>query len=295
RSSVHLSLRGTARNRRSGGVRSTPPCPIVATMRLRGLLLVLGGWLPAQSPAVADEPDPIPKAAEELIAAVRAAHWKRSDDRPLDRYHAHLRLPSHGQDHLQLDLEAWFAAPGRASGEDVRLRATLLRYRIERPEETLERGFDGTPWGRTRRGVYDIEGRDHAQEREELQGHVRLARQLLDFFDPAAVLRRMTSVSAPTKDRLKVGRDAEIDTLRLRGRLATFPLYAPPEGVAPAPPVELTVWVAESDRRIAAVEVHPLDGDGRRLAYGERYVFGEPRDHQGVVLPLRIHVYRVHG
>ena len=94
-----------------------------------------------------------------------------------------------------------------------------------------------------------------------------------------------------------------MSTKRLRGKIGSFPLFAPTDENQPAPAAELTIWVGATDHLLAAIQVRPLDDEGRPASDGEFFLLrghasGDEQDYSerdGVMMPSRLYILRSRG
>lgn len=230
------------------------------------------------APAQAPEP---PDFAT-LVERVHRAHWGDRTDVALDRFAATLRLKhvARDADSIEARILAKFIAP------------RLLRYEIEEPGATRERGQDADgAWARTASGVYRLEGREFASERDEVRQHVRLARQILRYLDPRTTLRGLDAVSRPEAKDFVLGR-LRMPCWTVAGRVDDFPIHGGVE-LGDGERIELRIWIERTRDRLAAVEARRLDRDGRPAPDSELILLHEHVERGAVLLPTHVLVYRV--
>lgn len=223
-------------------------------------------------------------AFEEFVRAVDAAHRRDSGEETFDQFKARLTI----QRQLEQD--------GEPANIDVRLVALfmqpdLLRYEVEEEGRGIERGVDARgAWAKTNegRGAYPLAGREFASERAEVRRHVRLARQLLRFLDPAASLRTLRDPD-PVEDReLRIGRLPSRDCRYVAGTIEDFPMFT---SDGDSERVRLGVWTEHG--LVAAVEATPLGEDGEPAGASELVVLDDYADYDGLAAPSHLTVYRV--
>lgn len=168
----------------------------------------------------------------------------------------------------------------------------LLRYKIVDAAQPIERGRDRNgPWCRLDDRLLDLNAKENARDRAELQRHLGLAGQMVRFLDPAAVLADLRSPSPVTAESLAIGRETPLPCWTVSGELDAFPLLGQAGEDAP---VRLRAFVAQNEHTLTAVEVTPLDGDHKPIPGRTellRFHDHEPRD--GRLLPLAQKYYFV--
>lgn len=220
---------------------------------------------------------------EALLEQVRTAHRPTAAGQPLDRFHATLRYtPARVQeDSVELDLDVTYLEPG------------FLRYRVEEPGQTLEKGFDENgAWSLVGKQLNRLQGKTHATDRAHVKRDLGIARQLLRLLDPAAVLARLESPSAPLRSRFKLSDENHAEVWVVRGRVAEFPLHTPgPDGATTAPAI-LQVTIDAKSGLLHAIESQPLDQAGAASGPKEGVVLRDMVEHDGLVLPRELFLYR---
>jgi hypothetical protein len=254
--------------------------------------LWLAACLPAQTatqepaPVVAPaDPAPEPFAQERAawIARLDRAHLGGRERPEFDRFRANLRITSLAPDtdNVEIGVTAEFLAPNR------------IRTRIEETDGIHERGHDDRgPWQRDSRGVFALEGRTYAKDRQEVQRHLQLSRQLLEYLDPARALGRMEITAGAAARVLTIGQRLKIESRVLTGTVASFPLYDGTDGVAK---VRLELWVDAATDLLVGVHATPLDAEGKALSEGEFVLLQAYAERDGVRLPGELTIYRVRG
>jgi hypothetical protein len=241
--------------------------------------------IPEAGPAAAARPGPAGEqdpALADLVAKVRLAHRGAAVE-PLDRFKAALRFKSvvPDADSIELDIDATFLAP------------RYLRYRIEEPGKVLERGWDDRgAWSRIGDQVESIAGRENEQEREEIRQQVGLARQLLEFLDPAAILAGLDGAERVGLEELPVGRKETRSCEVVRGIAARFPLFQPPAAGAAEPRCGLRIYVDAANHRLVALSATPLGEGDRPAGMPEFVLLREYVVQQEVAVPTSLLVYR---
>lgn len=250
-------------------------------MRCALLLACMGAHAAAQVDADAPPAKPaLPQDLQQLIDAVEAAH--RGPDAPKDvrSFRAEVRVEPRQGNRVAFDLRVDFQLP------------KAIRYEVMEEGERKERGFDPErgPWVRTGDIVTIVEGRDHNIEREQVLREIRLARQLLAFLDPRALLGRLQQPEPVTETELRIGRLRYPGCAKVSGRLDSFPTY----GLGTDGPAAVTFYIGD-DKRLLAVLATPLDGEGRPATASELMTLGDYALSQDLWLPTRLNVYREVG
>lgn len=247
-------------------------------MSVLGLPLLLS--LIVQHEASPPPPDPFAVLTEQ----VREAHGATTKA-ITDRFIAHVQItpPADEQDHVVVSLDVRFWREGGA-----RTRS-LIRYRVDERGKKLERGIDKRgPWNRIGDEVTGLGSKEDQTAREEVQRHVRLAKQMLEFLDPGKLLDALED-KAPVRDaELKLSRTESVACKVVSGTAASFPLYGT---AGEGQPARVSLWIETATHRLAAVDIHPLDKDGKPLATGERVRLKDHTTQDGLVLPTLLLIY----
>lgn len=226
-------------------------------------------------------PTPTPDL-ESLCDGVRVRHLPGGPATPPSGFTGNLILQQENdQGRAAAELEVRYL---RWQRDDKSVRP-LLRYKIVDAAQPIERGRDRNgPWCLLSGRLLDLNAKENARDRDELQRHLGLAAQMVRFLDPAAVLASLQAPSAVTAEALAIGREAPLPCWTVRGELDKFPLLGQAGDDAP---VLLRAFIAQADHSLAAIEVTPLDGDRKPIPGRTellRFFAHEPRD--GRLFPL---------
>lgn len=243
-------------------------------------LLVLMAIL--ATPMLAQDEASLPKGVEELAKAIDASHLLGENLSELQQFTGVLRLETRGkdQDSIEIELQAKFMAP------------RSIRYRIEEEGEIIERGRDRIGvWDRVGDKVRPLSGREYGQDREQINRHTRLARQLLRFLDPGALLRSLKELSLVQIEELPLGIRGKMRRFTtVSGQLDSFPLYALEEN---PDKVALKMLIDPESHQLSAVQLVPLNAEGNALAGGELIMLQDHKETQGRLLPTLLTIFRL--
>jgi hypothetical protein len=142
--------------------------------------------------------------------------------------------------------------------------------------------------------VQDLGEKEFETDREDCRRNLKLARQMLRFLAPGAVLRSLADRGAVQEEPLRLGRTEPVPCQTVAGNLPTFPLR---QQAGDDAPVRAKVWVGnggDQDGRLLALEVTPLDGAGKPMpGKGEFLAFSEYRLLGGRLVPMHIEHFAV--
>ncbi|HLQ36543.1 MAG TPA: hypothetical protein VK348_01990 [Planctomycetota bacterium] len=234
---------------------------------------------------LAQEPKP-PQELQRLADRLDAVHRPAGKAQPIESFAAALVMEEVAaeEQRFQVELKAQFL-DWREPGKDR--PKGLIRYTLAGTDRHVERGRDQDGfWLWNNGAVVSMPNKDFTTDYDAVQRDVRLARQLLRFLDPAAVLRSLQNPTPVREEPLKVGRYEPQPCLVVSGRLATFPLlHAAGDDHA----VQLTVYVDRDRGQLAAILTLPLDPQGVPLQeQGEFIRFDDQRAVTGVLLPHKL-------
>ncbi len=252
---------------------------------------------PAQDPeppqGAAEQPDGTANEAgpsdalKELAARVRAHHWVTPRDAPVDRFAAELQITPDGpkENRIEVQLQARFVMP------------RYLRFKLVRPNDVVEGGLDEKgAWSRENDQLTDLErgdaARDFADQRRATNDYVRLARQLLQFLDPAGTILSLQDPEAPDRGEFRFGRGNRKGVVVV-GRLDRYPFFAPVDPERTRPPAQLTLWFTEDEAELFAVQAQPLGDDGLPVGPAELVIFQDCQVSGGLRLPSTLDFYRM--
>src|SRR5436190_12401991 len=216
---------------------------------------ILAELVAQDPPAGGDQRAAIPKDLEQLAARVDAAHHPKGPRPPVTSFRGSLLIRSNQEEQRgQAELDVRFLLWHRTAD---RVRP-LIRYRVGDSAQHIERGLDRNgPWAIVDGAARDLDSKELATDRAALNSHLTLARQLLRFLDPGAVLRSLQKPEAIVTAPLRFGREPEqIDCLVAHGELPGFPV-ASRGGEDTA--VRAAIYVEAATGIVVAVHVTPLD------------------------------------
>lgn len=243
------------------------------------ILLVLAAAAP-QSP---DEAAP-PLDLAALAARVDAAHRPHGPVPAIDAFvgTVELHLIDRDEQGGQVDLAVQFLQ-WRPPGRDRVL--PLIRYEVLEAGKPTVRGRDRNGrWQLFQGEARDLQQAEFADDLAAFDRHTNLARQLLRFLDPGAVLRSLQNPTEVRETTLRVNR-RPLPCHAVAGELAAFPLLR--QGGEDAP-VRLEIFVARDDGRLVAVEACPLvDGEPDRQRL-ERVDLVDLHERDGLLVPRSI-------
>lgn len=159
---------------------------------------------------------------------------------------------------------------------------TYIRYEVTDAERPIRRGTDRFgPWHLAQGKPADLTAAGSEQDLASLREHTNLARQLVRFLSPEAVLGALQKPTKVQNDKLRLGRRAT-PVLSISGDLERFPLMQNAGDEAPA---YVTIYIDEKSHRLLGVDAWPLkDGKPDRLR-GERIVLESMRPVDGLLVP----------
>lgn len=244
---------------------------------LLAAVLVPQGGPPATLPA-------LPADLEALAAEVGRAHGSLAIAEPA-AFQARIVLTPLGrtQDTVMVTLDASYLTRAETT--------PLIRYAVDEQGRKIERGLDAKgPWARNDKAVYALQGKDYAEEATKLRRDLGLARQLLHFVRPHALLLALRQAGVPeAQDLPRIGRLPPQPCITVRGRLDDFPFH---QARGEAGPAEVRVWIDRSTRRLAAVQATPLDDSGRPSGkVAELVLLREFQPRSTLLLPTELVVY----
>ena len=257
------------------------PGPTACAARLRRFLLGTAALLPSLLPAQ----QPLPADLDELARMVDAAH-KTDAASPITGFAADLRIEELAQaaaEHRgQIELSVAFL--------DWRNPQTdrpypLIRYRRRDSAHSVEQGRDREDyWSVTDGQPQNMRSRELQTDLEHARRNIKLARQMIQFADPGAVLRNLQSPKPIVEETLTVGRAQKTPCYVATGRLESFPMVREKgEDV----PVLAKAYVAKDSSLLLALEVQPLDRP-EDAEKGEFLLLSRHEPHAGRIVPKRL-------
>jgi len=219
---------------------------------------------------------------EELARAVGAAHRPEGPTPGVDAFRCQLELhllDVTEQNGGQANLDVQFLQQRRKPPKKPR---TYIRYEVRGAEQEIRRGFDRVgPWHVKQGRPQDLTAAGAEQDLESLREHTNLARQLVRFLSPEAVIAALDASTAVIDDTLRVGR-REVPALSVSGRLPKFPLM---QGGGDEAPAYVTIYVDKTSKRLLGVDAWPLrDGKADR-ARGERILLSDLELQDSLLIP----------
>ncbi|MGE3175432.1 MAG: hypothetical protein AB7O97_22600 [Planctomycetota bacterium] len=261
------------------------------------LTLALACGLAAAQDAAAPAAPPSPTAPtgaadsapdlEELARRIDAAH-RTAEAAPVTAFAADLRIQEISreadQHRAQFELSVKFL---EWQNPDTGRPWPLIRYRQADGSRDVEQGRDRQDyWSRTDGRVQDMRAREFETDLAHCRRNLKLARQMIRFVDPAAVLRGLRDPEPVLADELQQGRTTPVPVWRVRGRLDAFPLR---QYSGDDLPVRATVFVERDSNRLVGLEVLPIGAaDEPAPAAGEFLRFLDHRLIRGRLVPMRI-------
>lgn len=223
----------------------------------------------------------------ELTAKVAAAH-RTAEATPVHGFRADLRLEElartaeehRGQIELSVRFLDW-------QHPDTERPYPLIRYRQTDSARSVEQGRDREDyWAVVDGKPQDMRSREMATDLEHARRNLKLARQLLRFLEPNAVLTELKGPSAVTAGELVQGRANRTPCWIVEGLLPSFPLRQQSGEDAP---VRAKLYVARADHRIVGLEVQATSEKTEEGPSAREFVsFAEHRTMQGRVVPTRL-------
>lgn len=246
----------------------------------------------AVSLALPQEPAaPPPTSLQELAARVDTAHRPKGPVPPVTAFRSSVEFdaldataPNSGLVCLEIQFLLW-RRPDRDREQP------LIHYKVLDAGTPIVRGRDRNgPWQLFQGEAKDLRGAEFAQDLAACQKHTNLARQLVRFLDPGAVLRSLEQPTAVRDEDLRLDRNTVVPCLVVDGRLPAFPLL---QAAGDEVPVQLKLFVDKAKGHLLAVEATPLlDGkpDPSRL---ERVHLLDLVEQDDLLVPRKIeHLFR---
>ncbi|MAD32502.1 MAG: hypothetical protein CMJ88_01930 [Planctomycetes bacterium] len=179
----------------------------------------------------------------------------------------------------QANLDVAFLQQAREAPKKPR---TFIRYKVRGVDRAIRRGFDRFgPWHIQQGKPADLTAAGAQRDLQSLREHTNLARQLLRFLSPEAVIE---SLEAPTKvvdDKLRIGRKSAA-VYSVSGRLSEFPLMQRAGSDAPA---FVTIYVDKSSKRLLGIDAWPIEDGASDRARGERILLSDLQLRDGLLVP----------
>lgn len=219
---------------------------------------------------------------ETLARKVGAAHRPDGPTAKVDAFACKLEIELTDRNEKnggQAGLDVKFLQEERKAPKKPR---TYIRYEVQGAEQPIRRGFDRFgPWHIRQGKPTDLTAAGAEKDLESLREHTNLARQLVRFLSPEAVLGALQKPSKVIDDRLHLGRQ-KVPVLSVSGDLAKFPLMQNAGDEAPA---YVTIYVDKKTHMLLGIDAWPLkDGKPDRLR-GERILLSQMRPKGGLQVP----------
>ncbi|MCA8949408.1 MAG: hypothetical protein KDE27_07885 [Planctomycetes bacterium] len=262
-------------------MRSHLPNPVPGGL---ALFLIAAIGTTQVAPTTDPTPSGTPSDLAALAARVDAAHRPNGPVPAVTAFRAALSIEplaieqeQSGQVDLQVNYLRWVR-------QDERIRH-LIRYEVKGAGREIVQGRDRNGFWQLFQGKAQDIPKSDVESREGAERNTMLARQLLRFLDPAAVVRSLQRPGAVATEPFQVGRQAPIECDTVEGTLAGFPLLR----LAGADdPVRLKLWVGKADGRLLAVLVRP-ERDGKPVdREAELIRFADYREQNGVLIPKQL-------
>lgn len=247
--------------------------------------------LPALLALLAQDPKPATDL-QRLSERVDAVHYPDGRPKRMESFRADLSIEEAAADASQRGQAELRSVFREWQPEGAKVARPLIRYSVVDAGQPIERGCDRDGYWELFQGeARDLTARDLAESLKAAQRDTKLARQLLRFMDPGAVLRTLESPGAVTEEVLQVGRTEPVPCLVASGRIGSFPLLEQ-EGEAVA--VAARVFVHRDTGRVVAVEARPLDAEGKADTARGEFLRLEDHERQGpALLPRMLVHYRL--
>lgn len=251
-------------------------------MRLLPCLCLCAGLL-AQQPSV-------PPDLQHLAEVVDASHRPDGTTRQFHAFRAVLDMKQTAQDKQrgEATLKVRFL---EHQPKNRKRMESLIRYRIVDAATPIERGRDSEGYWQLVDGkASDLDTKSTTNDLANAKRDTNIARQLLRFLDPGAVLRSLQAPEAVVDAMLQLGHTEGVPCRVITGTLPSFPrLYETGDDT----PVRLQAFVEKATNQLVAVELWPLDADGKPdLAHGELLKLDDLRLQDHVKLPMRMVLYQ---
>lgn len=226
---------------------------------------------------------------EELAAKLDQTH-RNGVDKEIPSFAAILQLKTlaEDQDAITIGLAVDFGVlpiDGR--------KHHLIKYHVQEKDGLIERGYGPLGyWTQIDDKVVFLNQAQHKQDKDNVLRDIRLARQLLGYLDPGALLRSLRNASVRTEE-LDMGRRREpIPCQVVSGFLGSFPLY---NLTGEAGPALIEIWVETATWHLVAVEATPVDGQNRPQPEHQEFIalFDYKKRVKDVLLPRELKISTV--
>jgi hypothetical protein len=250
-------------------------------MRIFAIALI-AAFATAQEPAL---PTPLTADLDALARRVDAAHHPKGPVEPVTAFVATLELQvvdAKAAQGGQVDLSVKYL---EYHPDKTKVRH-LIRYEVKEAGTPIERGRD-------RFGFWDLfQGKARSiteaqpQDRAACERDTNLARQLIRFLEPGAVLRALTAPSTVRDEALQRGREKPTECQVVEGDLSGFPLL---QQAGEDAPVHAKIYVTKANGQLLAIEVTPRKPDGTLdLAHTELVHLLGLHEQDGFLVPREL-------
>ena len=179
----------------------------------------------------------------------------------------------------QANLEVDFLQQAREAPKKPR---TFIRYKVRGVDRAIRRGFDRFgPWHIQQGKPADLTAAGAQRDLESLREHTNLARQLLRFLSPEAVIGSLEAPTQVSHEELRIGRKSAA-VYGISGRLPEFPWMQRAGSDAPA---YVTIYVDKSSKRLLGIDAWPVKDGVTDRSRGERILLSDLQLRDGLLIP----------
>ena len=179
----------------------------------------------------------------------------------------------------QANLEVDFLQQAREAPKKPR---TFIRYKVRGVDRAIRRGFDRFgPWHIQQGKPADLTAAGAQRDLESLREHTNLARQLLRFLSPEAVIGSLEAPTQVSHEALRIGRKSAA-VYGISGRLPEFPWMQRAGSDAPA---YVTIYVDKSSKRLLGIDAWPIKDGVTDRSRGERILLSDLQLRDGLLIP----------
>ena len=179
----------------------------------------------------------------------------------------------------QANLEVDFLQQAREAPKKPR---TFIRYKVRGVDRAIRRGFDRFgPWHIQQGKPADLTAAGAQRDLESLREHTNLARQLLRFLSPEAVIGSLEAPTQVSHEALRIGRKSAA-VYGISGRLPEFPWMQRAGSDAPA---YVTIYVDKSSKRLLGIDAWPVKDGVTDRSRGERILLSDLQLRDGLLIP----------
>ena len=231
-----------------------------------------------------------PADLQQLAQRVDDAHRPRGPVPPVTAFRTSIELQlldARAEDRGEVALRVQFLEWTRANSNKVR---PLIRCEVQQAGAPIVRGRDRDgPW-HLFQGEAKTLGADFAEDLKACDRDTNLARQLIRFLSPGAVLRSLQQPLPLRDEALTIERGLAIECVVAEGDLASFPLL---QQAGDDVPVRARVYVTKDRHRLLAVDVWPILAGVPDPARTERILLLDLHERDGLLVPRELkHLFR---